>query len=152
MYSKEVMDHFSNPRNVGEIADADGVGEAGNMRCGDLMWIYLKVGKNKDGKDTIDDIKFKTLGCAAAIATSSKATELAKGKTVEDALKMTKGEIAESLGGLPPVKMHCSMLATDALREAVYDYLKKHGLDVSLELEADHKRISGERTEAEHMH
>ncbi len=153
MYSKEVMDHFMNPRNVGEIKEADAVGEAGNTRCGDLMWVYLRVGKGADGAESIDDIKFKTLGCAAAIATSSKATELAKGKSLEDALAITNGDIAASLGGLPPVKMHCSVLAADAIKEAVYDYYRKHGRPVSEQLESDHKRISADRTAAEeHCH
>ncbi len=145
MYSEEVIEHFTNPKNVGEIEDADGVGEAGNMRCGDLMWIYLKV---KD--DRVEDIKFKTLGCAAAIATSSKVTELAKGKTLDEALDIGKDEVVESLGGLPPMKIHCSLLAADALKEAVYDYRKKHGKPVSDELEAAHKRIAGDRETLEH--
>jgi nitrogen fixation protein NifU and related proteins len=147
MYTKEVMEAFTNPQNVGEIPDADGVGEAGNMRCGDLMWVYLKV-----EEDRIADIKFKTLGCAAAIATSSKATELAKGKTIDEALKITNSDIAKSLGGLPPIKMHCSVLATDALVEAVYDYYKRHGSEISKSLESAHQRISKDRTGAEHMH
>ncbi|MFH0863052.1 MAG: iron-sulfur cluster assembly scaffold protein [Candidatus Altiarchaeota archaeon] len=150
MYSKDVMDHFQNPRNVGEIADADGVGEAGNMRCGDLMWVYLRVGRNPEGKDYVEDIKFKTLGCAAAIATSSKATELAKGRTIDEALAVTNQDIASSLGGLPPVKLHCSMLAADALKEAVYDYYSKKGIKMPPELEAAHLRIRRERTEIEH--
>ncbi|MFH1056157.1 MAG: iron-sulfur cluster assembly scaffold protein [Candidatus Altiarchaeota archaeon] len=152
MYTKEVMEHFMNPRNVGEIKDADGVGEAGNVRCGDLMWIYLKVGKDKDGREIVDDIKFKTLGCAAAIATSSKATELAKGKTVEEVIGITNANIAESLGGLPPVKMHCSVLASDAIKEAVYDYLKKNNRRIPEALESDHERISADRTAAEEKH
>src|SRR5512137_694338 len=126
MYGQEVMEHFMHPRNVGEITDADGVGEVGNPVCGDIMWIYIKV---KD--ERIVDIKFKTLGCAAAIATSSKATELAKGRTIDDALEITNGDIAKSLGGLPAVKMHCSVLAMDALKEAVYDYHKRRGLQTS---------------------
>lgn len=150
MYTKEVMDHFSNPRNVGEIEDADGVGEAGNMRCGDLMWIYVKI--SETGEHVIEDIRFKTLGCAAAIATSSIVTEIAKGKTVEEALAITKADVAESLGGLPPVKMHCSLLATDALREAIYDYYKKNSIPIPEDLETDHKRISRERESAEYMH
>jgi nitrogen fixation protein NifU and related proteins len=152
MYTKEVMDHFANPRNVGEMADADGVGEAGNMRCGDLMWVYIKVGGGAEGGGVIEDIKFKTLGCAAAIATSSMATELAKGKTIEDAMKITNDDIARSLGGLPPVKMHCSLLAMDALKEAVYDYRRRRSLPATERMEADHRRIKGERDEAEHLH
>ena len=120
MYSDKVMDHFANPRNVGEIADADGVGKVGNPQCGDVMWLYIKV---KD--DIITDIKFKTFGCGAAIATSSMITELAKGKTIEEAKKISRQDVAESLDGLPPVKMHCSNLASDALREAIKDYEAK---------------------------
>jgi nitrogen fixation NifU-like protein len=120
MYSERVIDHFKNPRNVGEIPEADGVGTVGNPVCGDLMTIYIKV---KD--DRIVDLKFKTFGCGAAIATSSMITELAKGKTLEEGMKITRGDVAESLGGLPPIKMHCSNLAADALHEAISDYLKK---------------------------
>lgn len=120
MYSDKVMDHFKNPRNVGEIKDADGVGTVGNPVCGDMMTMYIKV---KNGK--IADIKFKTYGCGAAIATSSMTTELALGKTVEEAEKITRKDVAEALDGLPPVKMHCSNLASDALLEAIKDYKKK---------------------------
>jgi len=120
MYTEKVMEHFRNPRNMGEIPDADGVGTVGNPVCGDLMTIYIKVKDNK-----IADIKFKTFGCGAAIATSSMITELAKGKTLEEALKITRGNVAESLGGLPPIKMHCSNLAADGLHAAIEDYLKK---------------------------
>ncbi|MFH1821859.1 MAG: Fe-S cluster assembly scaffold protein NifU [Methanobacteriota archaeon] len=122
MYSDKVMDHFKNPRNMGEIPDADGVGTVGNPVCGDLMTIYIKV---KDGR--IDDVKFKTFGCGAAIATSSMTTELAKGKTIEEAQKITREDVAKNLEGLPPVKMHCSNLAADALREAIKNYLSKGG-------------------------
>ena len=120
MYSEKVLDHFKNPRNVGEIPDADGVGTVGNPVCGDMMTIYIKV---KD--DRIEDIKFKTFGCGAAIATSSMTTEMAKGKTLEEALKITRQDVADALGGLPPVKMHCSNLAADALHAAIKDYLEK---------------------------
>ena len=120
MYSEKVMDHFMNPRNVGEIPDADGVGTVGNPVCGDLMTVYIKV---KDKK--LEDVKFKTFGCGAAIATSSMTTELAKGKTIEEALKITRADVADSLGGLPSIKMHCSNLAADALHAAINDYLKK---------------------------
>jgi nitrogen fixation NifU-like protein len=119
-YSNKVMDHFTNPRNVGEIPDADGVGTVGNPVCGDLMTIYIKV---KD--DKLLDVKFKTFGCGAAIATSSIITELAKGKTLEEGLKITRSDVANSLDGLPPVKMHCSNLSADALHAAIKDYLKK---------------------------
>lgn len=120
MYTEKVMEHFKNPRNMGEIPDADGVGTVGNPVCGDLMTFYIKV---KD--DRIEDVKFKTYGCGAAIATSSMTTELAKGKTLEEAMKLTRASVAESLGGLPPVKMHCSNLAADALHAAIEDYQKK---------------------------
>lgn len=120
MYSEKVMEHFKNPRNMGEIPNADGVGTVGNPICGDLMTVYIKV---RDGR--IEDIKFKTFGCGAAIATSSMITEMAKGKTLQEALKITRADVAENLGGLPPVKMHCSNLAADALHAAINDYLKK---------------------------
>jgi len=122
MYSDKVMDHFRNPRNVGEIPDADGVGTVGNPVCGDMMSMYIKV---KD--DRIADIKFKTFGCGAAIATSSMTTELAKGKTLDEAMEITRSDVAEELGGLPPIKMHCSNLAADALHEAIKDYKKRRG-------------------------
>ena len=120
MYSDKVLDHFKNPRNVGEIKDADGVGTVGNPVCGDMMTMYIKVKDNR-----IADIKFKTYGCGAAIATSSMTTELAKGKTVDEALEITRQSVADALEGLPPVKMHCSNLAADALHEAIKDYRKR---------------------------
>jgi nitrogen fixation NifU-like protein len=120
MYTDKVMDHFRNPRNMGEIQDADGVGTVGNPVCGDLMTMYIRV-----KKDRIEDIKFKTYGCGAAIATSSMTTELAKGKTLEEAMMITRASVADSLGGLPPVKMHCSNLAADALHAAIEDYRRK---------------------------
>ena len=122
MYTEKVMEHFKNPRNVGEIPDADGVGTVGNPVCGDLMTIYIKVKDNR-----LVDIKFKTFGCGSAIATSSMITELAKGKTLEEGLKITRANVADELGGLPAVKMHCSNLAADALHTAIEDYYKKHG-------------------------
>lgn len=121
MYSEKVMDHFSNPRNVGEIEDADGVGEVGNATCGDIMRIYLKVNDN-----IIEDVKFKTFGCGAAVATSSMVTEMVKGKSIEEALEISNKQVAEALDGLPPAKMHCSNLAADALHEAIKDYREKH--------------------------
>ncbi len=124
MYSDKVMDHFKNPRNMGEMRDADVLGEVGNPTCGDLMYIYLKIGL-KEGKEIIEDISFQTFGCAAAIATSSMITEIAKGKTLDDAMKITRKDVADSLDGLPPIKMHCSNLAADALREAIKNYRMK---------------------------
>jgi len=120
MYSEKVIDHFKNPRNIGEIKDPDGKGTVGNPVCGDLMTLYIKV---DDGKLT--DIKFKTFGCAAAIATSSMITEIAKGKTLDEALKITRDDVAKNLDGLPPIKMHCSNLAADALKKAIEDYKSK---------------------------
>ena len=122
MYSEKVMDHFMNPRNVGEIENASGVGEVGNAKCGDIMKIYIKV----DDNDVITDVKFKTFGCGAAIATSSRATEMVMGKTVDEALQITNEMVTESLGGLPPVKLHCSVLAEEALHAAIVDYRKNH--------------------------
>ena len=121
MYSEKVMDHFSNPRNVGEIPDANGVGTVGNAKCGDIMRMFLKV---ENG--IIVDVKFKTFGCGAAIATSSMATEMVKGKSLKEALQLTNKAVAEALDGLPPVKMHCSLLAEEAIHAAVEDYLKNH--------------------------
>lgn len=121
MYTDKVMDHFTNPRNVGDMQDASGVGEVGNAKCGDIMRIYLKV----DDNDVITDVKFKTFGCGAAIATSSMVTELVKGKTLKDALEISNAAVAEALGGLPPAKMHCSNLAADALHEAIKDFMAK---------------------------
>ena len=123
LYTEKVMDHFNNPRNVGVIDDADGVGEVGNPVCGDVMKITISV----DDTEHIDDIKFQTLGCGAAIATSSIVTEMARGMTLQEAVDITKAQVAEELGGLPPAKMHCSVLATDGLKVAVDDYLVKHG-------------------------
>ena len=120
MYTEKVMDHFRNPRNMGEIKNPDGFGKVGNPTCGDVMAIYIKVKENK-----IVDIKFKTFGCTAAIATSSILTEIVKGKTIEEALKVTRDDVANELGGLPAIKMHCSNLAADALREAIKDYKSK---------------------------
>lgn len=123
MYTDKVMDHFMNPRNVGEIENADGVGEVGNVKCGDIMRIYLKV-----NDDVIEDVKFKTFGCGSAIAASSVATELIMGMTIEEALKLTNKQVIEALGGLPPVKVHCSVLAEQALKAAIYDYATKNNL------------------------
>ncbi len=126
-YSKEVMENFMNPKNLGEIENPDGIGKLGNPACGDVMWVYIKVAKNrnKKGEKFLEDVKFKTFGCAAAIATSSMVTQLAKGKTLKEAKKITNKNVAESLKGLPPIKMHCSNLASDALRIAIKNYEDK---------------------------
>ncbi len=124
-YSKKVMEHFANPHNVGEIPDADGIGNVGNPVCGDIMRLYIKV---ENGR--IKDAKFKTFGCGAAIATSSMITDLVKGKTVKEALEISNKAVAEALDGLPPIKMHCSLLAEEALKSAIDDYLKKRGTSI----------------------
>ncbi len=123
-YSPKVMEHFANPRNVGELADANGIGEVGNAKCGDIMRMYLKI---ENG--IIEDVSFKTFGCGAAIATSSMATELIKGKPIEDALKLTNRAVVEALDGLPPVKIHCSVLAEQAVKAAISDYYRRQGID-----------------------
>lgn len=124
LYSEKVLDHFSNPRNVGEIEDANGIGEVGNAKCGDIMKIYLKIDSG-----IISDVKFKTFGCGAAVATSSIATELIKGKSIDDALKLTNKAVVEALDGLPAVKVHCSVLAEQAIKSAIGDYYKRQGID-----------------------
>jgi nitrogen fixation NifU-like protein len=141
MYSEKVMDHFRNPRNVGEIEEANGVGEVGNAKCGDIMKIYLKVENN-----IIEDVKFKTYGCGSAIASSSMATELIKGKTLEEAWTLTNKAVAEALDGLPPVKMHCSVLAEEAIHKAINDYRISQGLEAWDYKEHDdiHDQVHGE--------
>lgn len=126
MYSEKVMDHFNNPRNVGEIDDASGVGTVGNAKCGDIMRMYLDI----DDDGIIRDCKFKTFGCGAAVATSSMATELVKGKTIQEALQVTNQAVMEALDGLPPVKVHCSLLAEEAIHAALWDYAQKHGIEI----------------------
>ena len=125
MYSEKVMDHFSNPRNVGQIDNANAVGEVGNAKCGDIMKIYMDI-----QDDVIKDVKFKTFGCGAAIATSSMATEMVKGKTVDEALALTNKAVMEALDGLPPVKVHCSLLAEEAVHAALWDYAQKHHIEI----------------------
>lgn len=126
MYSEKVMDHFQNPRNVGEIEDASGVGTVGNAKCGDIMRVYLDI----DEDQMIRDVKFKTFGCGAAVATSSMATELVKGKSIQEAMKVTNQVVMEALDGLPPVKVHCSLLAEEAIHAALWDYAQKHDLEI----------------------
>lgn len=126
MYSEKVMDHFQNPRNVGEIENASGVGTVGNAKCGDIMRIYLDIGD--DG--IIKDCKFKTFGCGAAVATSSMATEMVKGKSIQEALQVTNKAVMEALDGLPPVKVHCSLLAEEAIHAALWDYAEKHDIKI----------------------
>lgn len=137
MYTEKVMDHFLNPRNMGEIQDADAVGEVGNAKCGDIMKMYLKIDNN-----VITDIKFKTFGCASAIATSSIATEMIKGKSIDEALQLTNKTVVEALDGLPAHKIHCSVLAEQAVKAAIADYYRKQGIDP--------EPIVGKLTEADH--
>lgn len=128
MYSDKVMDHFTNPRNVGEIEDANAIGTVGNAKCGDIMKIYMKIDEN-----IIKEVKFKTFGCGAAVATSSMATELVKGKTVDEALEITNKAVVEALEGLPPAKIHCSVLAEDAIKAAINNYYERQGIDKKVE-------------------
>ncbi|MBQ7380676.1 MAG: Fe-S cluster assembly scaffold protein NifU [Clostridia bacterium] len=134
LYSEKVMDHFSHPRNVGEMPDADGVGTVGNAKCGDIMQMFIKVDKETG---IITDVSFKTFGCGAAIATSSMATELVKGKSIDDALALTNSAVVEALEGLPPVKIHCSVLAEEAIKAAVADYYKRNGIDKEIPMPID---------------
>jgi nitrogen fixation NifU-like protein len=143
MYSEKVMEHFRNPRNMGEMPDADGIGEVGNPVCGDIMKIFLKIRENR-----IEDIRFQTFGCAAAIATSSMVTELAKGKTLEEAWAITNREVADSLEGLPPIKMHCSLLAEEGIHKAINDFRKRQGLPL-WEEKPGHAHEHGEEPECE---
>jgi nitrogen fixation NifU-like protein len=145
LYTPKVMEAFKNPHNYGKIKNADGIGKVGNIVCGDVMWLYIKVAKNAKKQEIIKDIKFETFGCVAAISTSSTITDLAKGKTIEKALKIEKADIIKKLGGLPSVKYHCSVLAVDALIEAVYDYYVKNKMEISLDLQKKHDKIKKEK-------
>jgi nitrogen fixation NifU-like protein len=140
-YSEIIIDHFRNPRNQGELPDADATGKVGSPICGDELHLSIKVGTNAAGKPYISDIRVQSFGCAAAVATGSMVTELAKGKTLEDALKLGRKDVAAALGGLPVQKIHCSLLSTDALHEAIHDYYTKHGIAVPAELEQLHQNI-----------
>ncbi|MBM3251080.1 MAG: iron-sulfur cluster assembly scaffold protein [Candidatus Nealsonbacteria bacterium] len=145
IYSKKVIKHFQNPHNYGRMKNPDGVGKVGNIVCGDVLWLYIKV----DKKEVIKDIKYETFGCAAAIATSSIITDLAKGRTIEEALKIDSGKLVKSLGGLPPIKVHCSLLAIDALSEAIYDYLSKNKKPIPENLQKTHYVIKNKKQEIE---
>ena len=154
MYSEKVMDHFSHPRNVGVIEDANAVGQVGNLKCGDIMKIYMKI---ENG--IIEDIKFQTFGCGAAVATSSMATELVKGKPIEEALKLTNSAVVEALEGLPPVKIHCSVLAEEAIKSAIADYYRRQGIDPTPDIgctgdcaACHHDHDHAEHEEAEEAH
>ena len=140
-YTKKVIKHFKNPHNYGKMKNPDGLGKVGNIVCGDVMWLYIKVGKDKKGREIIEDIKFETFGCVAAISTSSVITDLAKGKTLEEAMRIDKDKVVKSLGGLPSRKIHCSMLAADALAEAIYNYFLKSKKPIPKKLQEKHKKI-----------
>ena len=150
IYSKEIIKHFKNPKNVGKIKKPDGSGEAGNILCGDIMRLYLKIGENKKGEKIIEDIKFETLGCIVAIANTSLLTTLVKGKTIKEALSFKKEDLIKELGQpLPPFKIHCSVLAVDALQEAIYDYYSKNKIKIPEDLEKEHQRIIKTKEELE---
>lgn len=150
-YSKKVMELFKHPHNIGEIKNPSSVGKVGNVFCGDVMWMYLKI-ENKNGKEIIKDIKVRTYGCVAAVSTSSFTTDLVKGKTIEQAMRITNNQIVKGVGGLPKIKIHCSVLAVDALKEAIYQYLKKKDKKIPKELEEVHKRVVKELKTIEHRH
>ena len=141
LYSKEIMKHFKKPQNVGKIKDYDGLGKAGNLKCGDAMHLYIKAGKNKKGEDIIKNISFETFGCSVAIANTSLLTTLAKGKTISQALKITQQDLLKKFGNVPVVKIHCSMLAVDALSEAIYDYLSRNKEKIPGKLEQKHRVV-----------
>ncbi|MBL7150119.1 MAG: iron-sulfur cluster assembly scaffold protein [Candidatus Pacebacteria bacterium] len=145
MYTKKTIQHFRAPHNYGKIKNPDGIGRVGNIVCGDVMQIYIKIEKNKKKEEIIKDIKFETFGCVAAIATSSVMTDLARNKTLKEAIELGKNQVVKSLGGLPRIKLHCSLLAADALSEAIYDYLSKNKKPISKKLQKRHKRIAQEK-------
>jgi len=148
-YTKEAIKHFKNPHNYGQMKKYDGLGKAGNIVCGDVMYLYIKIGKDEKGREIIKNIKFETYGCLAAIATSSVITDLVKGKTIKEALRFNRQEVVDSLGGLPLVKIHCSVLAVDALLEAIHDYLSKNKKPIPKKLQEKHQRIKKEKKEIE---
>jgi len=144
MYTDKVIDHFRHPHNMGKLKDYSAVGKVGNIVCGDVMWLYIKVGNDEQEREVIADISWETFGCTAAIATSSMVSDLAKGKTLDEAIAITNTDVAEKLDGLPPIKMHCSALAADALNEAIYDYLTQAGRDIPPVLQRRHERLAKE--------
>ncbi len=144
MYTDRVIDHFRHPHNMGRLKDYSAIGKVGNIVCGDVMWLYIKVEKDAAGREILADISWETFGCTAAIATSSMVSDLAKGKTLDEAIAITNRDVAQELGGLPPVKMHCSALAADALNEAIYTYLRAKGGEIPPALVRRHERIEKE--------
>jgi len=152
LYSKEIMKYFKHPKNVGIIKNADGVGRVGNSACGDIMELYIKVDKNKKGKEIISDIKFQTFGCVIALAVSSMLTEIAKSKTLEEAIKISNTDILKKAGPVPAIKIHCSVLAADALHESVYDFLTKNKRTIPENLQKEHERIQSNLKQVEKTH
>jgi len=144
MYTERVIEHFRNPHNMGKMESPSAIGKVGNIVCGDVMWLYIRVDRDAEGREIIADISWETFGCTAAIATSSMVTDLAKGKTLDEAIRITNRDVAAELGGLPPVKMHCSALAADALNEAIYEYLHAAGREIPDALAKRHERIAKE--------
>ena len=142
MYTEKVIEHFREPHNRGKLDDYSAIGKVGNIVCGDVLWLYIKVDQDTQGRDIITDVSWETFGCTAAIATSSMVSDLAKGKTLEEAIALTNQDVASELGGLPPVKMHCSALAADALNEAIHEYLVAHGQPIPETLEKRHAKIA----------
>jgi len=149
-YSRKVIETFKHPKNIGEMKNPDGFGMVGNPRCGDTMNMYLRI--SKDGKERIEDVKIKTFGCLGAISSSSVLTEMVKGKTIKQALSVTKDQVVKELGGLPPIKIHCSVLSIDALKEAVYNYYKKNGKKIPRDLQSVHEHNVKVCEGIEHMH
>jgi nitrogen fixation NifU-like protein len=149
MYTEKVIEHFRRPHNMGRLADYSAIGKVGNIVCGDVMWLYIKVEPDEQGRDVIRDISWETFGCTAAIATSSMVSDLAKGKTLEEAIAITNQDVASELGGLPPIKMHCSALAADALNEAIFNYLVEAGREIPEPLRNRHARIEREVAQLE---
>mgnify|MGYP001574364028 CR=1 FL=1 len=152
LYSKEVMKHFKTPQNVGRIKNPDALGKVGNLTCGDVMYLYLKIAKNKAGKEIIKDIKFETFGCTVAIANTSLLTTMIRGKTLEEAMKVTKDDLVKKFGNVPLIKVHCSLLAVDALAEAVYDYYIKQKRPIPAELQKRHEKAEKIGKEIGHRH
>jgi len=147
LYAEEIIKHFKSPKNVGKIENADGIGKVGNVVCGDVMWFYIKIKDNK-----ISDIKFQTFGCVVAIAVSSILTEMVKGKSLKDAMRITNKDILKKAKKIPPIKVHCSILAADGLHEAIYDYLSKSNMKIPEKLEKEHERIKRDLEKVEHEH
>lgn len=152
LYSKEIMKHFLRPRNMGKLKDPDGIGRVGNSACGDIMELYIKVKKDKNGKERLADISFQTFGCVVAISVSSMLTEIAKGKTIKEAMKISNKDILNKAGKVPMIKIHCSVLAADALKEAIYDYLSKNKKAIPDDLQKDHDRIISTLKQVEKTH